>query len=57
MFIINNYFFSNNLILEIKNKLIKISILSVALYGLETWTPGKNEGSEMHLQHRPGEEY
>ena len=27
----------------IKNKLIKICILSVALYGSETWTLGKNE--------------
>ena len=26
-----------------KKKLIKICIWSVALYGSETWTPGKNE--------------
>ena len=34
---------SNNLTLEIKKELIKSSIWSVALYGLEIWTLGKNE--------------
>jgi len=34
---------SNNLSLEIKKKLIKSCIWSVAVYGSETWTPGKNE--------------
>jgi len=34
---------SNNLSLEMKNKLIKSCIWSVALYGSETWTLGKNE--------------
>jgi len=34
---------SNNFILEIKNKLIKSCVWSVALYGSETWTLGKNE--------------
>ena len=34
---------SNNLTLEIKKELIKSCIRSVALYGLETWTLGKNE--------------
>ena len=34
---------SNNLSLEIKKKLIKSCIWSVALYGSETWTLGKNE--------------
>ena len=29
--------------LEMKKKLIKSCILSFALYGSETWTPGKNE--------------
>jgi hypothetical protein len=29
--------------LEIKNKLIKSGIWSVALFGSETWTLGKNE--------------
>ena len=33
----------NNLSLEMKNKLIKSCIWSVALYGQETWTIGKNE--------------
>ena len=33
----------NNLSLEMKNKLIKQCIWSVALYGSETWTLGKNE--------------
>ena len=34
---------SNNLSLEMKKKLIKSCIWSVALYGSETWTLGKNE--------------
>jgi len=34
---------SNNLSLEMKQKPIKSCICSVALYGSETWTPGKNE--------------
>jgi len=34
---------SNNLSLETKKKLIKSCIWSVVLYGLETWTLGKNE--------------
>jgi hypothetical protein len=34
---------SNNLSLEIKKELIKSCIWSVALYGSETWTVGKNE--------------
>jgi hypothetical protein len=34
---------SNNLSLKIKKKLIKSCIWSVALYGSETWTLGKNE--------------
>jgi hypothetical protein len=34
---------SNNLTLELKKKLIKSCIWSVALYGSETWTLGKNE--------------
>jgi hypothetical protein len=34
---------SNNLSLEIKKKLIKSCIWSVAPYGSETWTLGKNE--------------
>ena len=34
---------SNNLSLEIKKKLIKSCIWSVALYGSETWTLGKIE--------------
>jgi hypothetical protein len=33
----------NNLILEIKKKLIKYCIWSVAVCGSETWTVGKNE--------------
>jgi len=35
--------YSNNLSLEIKKKPIKSCIWSVALYGSETWTLGKNE--------------
>jgi hypothetical protein len=35
--------YSNNLILETKKKLTKSCIWSVALYGSETWTLGKNE--------------
>ena len=35
--------FLNNLKLEMKKKLIKSCIWSVALYGSETWTLGKNE--------------
>jgi hypothetical protein len=35
--------FSNNLSLEIKKKLIKSCICSVALYGSETWNLRKNE--------------
>jgi hypothetical protein len=35
--------FSNNFRLEIINKLIKSCFWSVALYGSETWTLGKNE--------------
>jgi len=34
---------SNNISLEMKKKLIKSCIWSVALYGSETWIPGKNE--------------
>ena len=34
---------SNNLSLEVKKKLIKSYIWSVALYRSETWTLGKNE--------------
>jgi len=34
---------SNNLSLEMKKKLIKSCIWSIALYGSETWTLGKNE--------------
>ena len=34
---------SNNLGLEMKKKLITSCIWSVALYGSETWTLGKNE--------------
>ena len=34
---------SNNFSLEMKRKLIKSCIWSVALYGSETWTVGKNE--------------
>jgi len=34
---------SNNLSLEMKKELIKSCIWSVALYGSETWTLGKNE--------------
>ena len=34
---------SNNLSLEMKKTLIKSCIWSVALYGSETWTLGKNE--------------
>jgi len=34
---------SNNLSLEMKKKLLKICICSVAFYGSETWTVGKNE--------------
>jgi len=34
---------SNNLSFEMKKKLIKSRICSVALYGSETWTLGKNE--------------
>jgi len=34
---------SNNLSLEIKKKLIKSCIWSVAVYGSETWTLGKIE--------------
>jgi len=34
---------SNNLNLEMRKKLIKSCIWSVALYGSETWTLGKNE--------------
>ena len=34
---------SNNLSLEMKKNLIKSCIWSVALYGSETWTLGKNE--------------
>ena len=36
---------SKNLSLEMKKKLIKSCIWSVARYGSETWTLGKNEGS------------
>jgi hypothetical protein len=36
-------FSSNNLGLEMKKTLIKSCIWSVALYGSETWTLGKNE--------------
>jgi len=35
--------YSNKLSLEMKNKLIKSCIWSVALYGSEIWTLGKNE--------------
>jgi hypothetical protein len=35
--------YSKNLSLEIKKKLIKSCICSVALYGPETWILGKNE--------------
>ena len=35
---------SNNLSWEIKKTLIKSCIWSVAVYGSETWTIGKNEG-------------
>jgi hypothetical protein len=35
--------FSNNLSFELKNKPIQSCIWSVALYGSETWTVGKNE--------------
>jgi len=34
---------SNNLSLEMKKTLIKSCVWSVALYGSETWTLGKNE--------------
>ena len=34
---------SNKLILEIKQETYKICMWSVALYGSETWTLGKNE--------------
>jgi len=34
---------SNNFSLEMKNKLIKSCIWSVAVYGSEMWTVGKNE--------------
>ena len=34
---------SNNLSLEMKKKLTKSCIWSVAVYGSETWTVGKNE--------------
>jgi len=33
---------SNNISLEMKKKLTKSCIWNVALYGSETWTPGKN---------------
>ena len=39
----NQLLSSNNLSLEIKKKLIKSCICSVALYGSETWTLDKNE--------------
>ena len=39
---------SNNLSLEMKKKLIKSCIWSVALYGSETWTLGKNEETDVH---------
>ena len=39
----NQLQFSNNFSLEMKEKLIKSCIWSVALYGSETWTLGKNE--------------
>ena len=34
---------SNNFSLEMEKKLIKSCVWSVALYGSETWTAGKNE--------------
>ena len=37
---------SNNFSLETKKKLIDSCIWRVALYGLETWTVGKNEERE-----------
>jgi len=39
----NQLLCSNNLSLEMKKKLIRSCVLSVALYGSETWTLGKNE--------------
>jgi len=48
---------SNNLRLKLKKKLIKSCIWSVALYGSETWTLGKNEERIINaLKHGDGEE-
>jgi len=49
---------SNNLSLEMKKKLKKSCIWSVALYGSEIWTLEKKikRGSYMHLKHGAGEE-
>jgi hypothetical protein len=46
---------SNNPSLEMKKKFIKSWIWSVALYGSETWTLGKNE-ERVNLKHGAGEE-